>query len=222
MLQDAILCLEQCPLALGMLPPFPCSYHIEVCSFKSDLGGILSDMGLHDEAMKLHQSVLRFREDNLGPNHPDIAHAMELVASVYHDVGDYQRALEMETKALEFRRRVWPPGHSQIPQSLLNSSLSYKRIGNLPLAIELACEAIRLWVQARVPRSHPNLMEARQLVKEFKFQSALQEQFQKMSLLIDVEPSYYPSIVSACRCLCRRLRLPSFEPRFYGSTMFLK
>jgi len=57
--------------------------------------------GEYRTAFPLAMRVLNLREKTLGPNHPDVAVALQTLAGLYEAVGDYKNAAPFDKRALK-------------------------------------------------------------------------------------------------------------------------
>jgi len=98
----------------------------------TNLAGLYSKLGRHDDALQLHDSALCMRRRVLPPNHPSIgafAFRSRFYASHHKDfAGDsmwntaiandnlnrHQESLALQLERLKFLRRILPENHVQI------------------------------------------------------------------------------------------------------------
>ena len=62
------------------------------------------DLGRAADALPLDQRALRIAEAALGPDHPEVATALESLAKDYRDLGRAADALPLDQRALQIRR----------------------------------------------------------------------------------------------------------------------
>jgi len=67
----------------------------------NNIANSYSDLGRHEDALAMQQSVLQFRRQILPPNHPSIGSSMNNLALTYRDLGRYEDALAMQESVLE-------------------------------------------------------------------------------------------------------------------------
>jgi hypothetical protein len=65
-----------------------------------------SDLGRHDDALKMKEDVLEFRRRVLPPNHPDIATSMNNLAVTKFDLDAVDEAIDLEQGAVEMLERA--------------------------------------------------------------------------------------------------------------------
>jgi CHAT domain-containing protein/Tfp pilus assembly protein PilF len=80
----------------------------------------LRDAGKYDEAIPLFERALEIRERILGPDHRDIAEALNSLAILYYYKGDSVRAELLCQRALIIREKALGPGHPDVADSLKN------------------------------------------------------------------------------------------------------
>jgi tetratricopeptide (TPR) repeat protein len=73
-----------------------------------NLASTYSALGRHDEALKLQQETLAFRQRVLPENHPDIATSMNNLASTYSALGRHDKALTLQQETVAFSSG-WSP-----------------------------------------------------------------------------------------------------------------
>ncbi|MFQ5450318.1 MAG: tetratricopeptide repeat protein [Nitrospinaceae bacterium] len=57
--------------------------------------------GKYNDAVPIALRVLKIRERSLGPNHYDVAVALQTLAGIYQAVGDYGKAAPLDRRALK-------------------------------------------------------------------------------------------------------------------------
>src|SRR5207248_418665 len=71
----------------------------------------LHDHAHYREAEPLYQRALRIREQQLGPEHPDVAASLHNLAILYHQQGKYREAEPLYQRALRIREQQLGPEH---------------------------------------------------------------------------------------------------------------
>lgn len=71
------------------------------------LGDVYHNLGLFDEAIRLHTEALARRRDLLGASHPDVAESLERLADIRYSAREFETARALYEEALAIRR-----GHS--------------------------------------------------------------------------------------------------------------
>src|SRR5262249_55406927 len=78
----------------------------------------LNRAGKYDEALPLSDRALDIRENVLGPDHPDVASSLSILAVLYEAKGDYVKAEPLFRRALEIREKALGPEHPDVASSL--------------------------------------------------------------------------------------------------------
>ncbi len=66
----------------------------------------LYDAGNYAEAVPLAQKVIKIRETTQGPEHPDVATALQTLAGIYQAAGDYAQAAPLDRRALTILKKL--------------------------------------------------------------------------------------------------------------------
>jgi CHAT domain-containing protein/Tfp pilus assembly protein PilF len=119
----------------------------------------LSRAGKLAEAQKLDEQALTLREKNLGPEHPDVAQSISLLANLYRNLGDFAKAGQLHHRALEIREKVFGPEHPLVAAALQNIALVYHLEGNYEKAEPLYQRAFVIRQKALSP-DHPEIAES--------------------------------------------------------------
>ena len=91
----------------------------------------LYNQGRYSEAIPLAQRTLTIREKALGPDHPDVAVALNNLAELYRVQGRYADAEPLYKRALAIREKALGPDHPDVAQSLNNLAVLYDKPGSL-------------------------------------------------------------------------------------------
>jgi CHAT domain-containing protein/Tfp pilus assembly protein PilF len=116
----------------------------------------LRDADKYDEAIPLFERVLGIRERTLGPDHPDVADALNSLGVLYYYKGDYVRAEPLCQRALTIREKALGPEHLDVAASLNNLALLCIDRGNYAKAELLCRRALTIKERALGPE-HPEL-----------------------------------------------------------------
>jgi tetratricopeptide (TPR) repeat protein len=79
----------------------------------------------YDSALPVARQVLEIQEKALGPDHPDVATALNNLASLYRSTGQYALAESLYRRALLIDERALGPGHVQVARDLSNLASLY-------------------------------------------------------------------------------------------------
>jgi len=78
-----------------------------------------------DEALPMAERALSIRERELGPDHPEVASSLFVLANIYDGRGDYARTEPLYLRALEIREKALGPDHISVSQILNNMGVVY-------------------------------------------------------------------------------------------------
>ena len=81
--------------------------------------------GKYESALPLAEQALEIQEKALGPDHPDVATALNNLASIYRAIGQYARAESLYRRALLIDERALGPEHAQVARDLSNLGSLY-------------------------------------------------------------------------------------------------
>ena len=81
-------------------------------------GCYLRDRAQYTQAEALLKRALALREELLGPKHPEVATAIDSLASAYFEQGKYLQAESLYQQALPIREQAFGPEHPEVAKSL--------------------------------------------------------------------------------------------------------
>ncbi len=93
--------------------------------------------GNMSEAFKQAERALEIRERELGPEDPEVAVALDVMAFFYFSKGDLNKAESLVRRALAIKEKTLEPGHPEIAQSLNGLGLVVEDEGDLAQAEQL-------------------------------------------------------------------------------------
>jgi CHAT domain-containing protein/tetratricopeptide (TPR) repeat protein len=114
----------------------------------------LQDAGKYDEALPLSERALEIRERLLGAEHPDVAAAIDSLASIYIDRGEYVNAEPLCRRALAIREKSLGKDHPDTAESLNDLAVLYRMRGKYDEAEALQKRALEIYEKA-LGRDHP-------------------------------------------------------------------
>ena len=82
--------------------------------------------GQYDRALKVAEAALRVAEQNVGPDHPDVAASLNNLAELYRIQGDYAKAEPLHKRALAITEKALGPDHPDVATSLENLAKLYR------------------------------------------------------------------------------------------------
>ncbi len=116
----------------------------------------LHQAGKYDAAIPLARRVLALLEKALGPDHPDVATALNDVAVMYEAKGEYVRVEPLYQRALAIREKALGPDHLAVAASLNNLALLYVTRGQYDRTEPLLLRALAIKEKALGP-NHPDV-----------------------------------------------------------------
>jgi len=118
----------------------------------------LRDRGRYAEAEPLFLRALRIREQQLGPQHPDVAASLSYLASLYRQQGKYAEAESLFLRALRIREQQLGPEHPQVAYPLNGLANLYREQGKYAEAEPLYQRALHIRERQLGPQ-HPETAE---------------------------------------------------------------
>ena len=85
--------------------------------------------GKYDRAVVVAQKALQVAEQNVGPDHPDVATSLNNLALLYKTQRDYAKAEPLYKRSLAIREKALGPDHPSVATSLNNLALLYDTQG---------------------------------------------------------------------------------------------
>src|SRR6266545_3505182 len=112
--------------------------------------------GKYDEALQLVERSLEIRERLLGPDHPDVATAINSLAILHRQKGQYAKAEQLCRRSLAIREKTLGPDHPDVASSLNGLGTLYHNRGECAKAEPFYQRALAIWEKALGPE-HPNV-----------------------------------------------------------------
>jgi tetratricopeptide (TPR) repeat protein len=103
----------------------------------------LYKQGRYSEAIPLAQRALTIREKALGPNHPEVAVALNHLAELYRAQDRYADAAPLYKRALAIWEKAQGPDHRDVATALNNLAVLYENEGRYAEAEPLQSEGWR-------------------------------------------------------------------------------
>lgn len=122
------------------------------------VGVVYRKLGLYGEAAPLLEGALARREENLEPNHPDVASSLLELAQLRFQEGQFDAAEPLARKALTIREAALGPEHTDTATSLNLLADIHRRQGNQDLAEPLLLRSLPIHERA-FGRDHPKVAE---------------------------------------------------------------
>jgi CHAT domain-containing protein/tetratricopeptide (TPR) repeat protein len=114
--------------------------------------------GKGDKAQPFAERALGIRERVLGPEHPDVAGALNNLAVIYSNKGDFAKAEPLLQRALSMLERVLGPEHPNVGDSLNNLASLYRNRGDYAKAEPLLQRALSMLERVLGPE-HPKITD---------------------------------------------------------------
>jgi tetratricopeptide (TPR) repeat protein len=76
--------------------------------------------GKYDRAVVVAQKALQVAEQNVGPDHPDVATSLNSLAELCRTQGDYAKAEPLYKRSLAIWEKALGPDHPDVAMSLNN------------------------------------------------------------------------------------------------------
>ena len=104
----------------------------------------LYQKGEYDRAVVVAREALEVAEENVGPDHPDVAGSLNNLALLYQAQGDYAKAEPHYKRALAIREKALGPDHPLVATSLENLATVYRATNRDEEAKPLELRAARI------------------------------------------------------------------------------
>src|SRR6266487_5006530 len=129
--------------------------HRGLASLLSKTAGYLAKRAQYLEAEPLYQRVLSMWEQARGPEHPQVAHSLVNLATLYEEQGKYTAAEPLYQRALHIHEQKLGPKHPQTAHSLVNLATLYREQRRYTEAEAFYQRALQIWEQAQ-GAEHPD------------------------------------------------------------------
>ena len=121
--------------------------------------GVMYEAGKYDEALSSYERALGIREKALGPDHSDVANAINGLAKCFFSKSDYSKAEPLYLRALDIREKTLGPEHPDVARSLGNLGLLHYHRGEYSKAEPLYLRALSIMEKEFGPE-HPEVAGA--------------------------------------------------------------
>ncbi|MEA5512282.1 tetratricopeptide repeat protein, partial [Crocosphaera sp. UHCC 0190] len=120
------------------------------------LGRFYLGQGLYNDAEPYLTDCLRFTQQRLGENHPDVATSLNNLAELYRSQGRYPEAEPLYRRSLSIRELQLGENHPSVANSLNNLAGLYRSQGRYPEAEPLYQRSLSIWEQ-QLGENHPDV-----------------------------------------------------------------
>jgi tetratricopeptide (TPR) repeat protein len=134
------------------------------------IGRVQINLGAWDKAEPVLAKALELRRRLRGPEHPEVAAVLQLLAELEFDRARFERSLAYAEEALAQRRRLLPPNDPAVAESLDVLALLRRRADEMAAAEALHREALAIRVAAFGTR-HPAVAESHNFIGIVRRQS---------------------------------------------------
>ncbi len=145
-----------------MLLFWPASQALAQSSAVDELNKTIIELygaGKFAEAVPLAQQALAIYEKALGPDHPNVAAALNNLAELYRNQGRYAEAEPLYKRALAIWEKARGPDHPNVAAALNNLALLYAHQGRYAEAEPLFKRSQAIHEKARGP-DHPDVAQS--------------------------------------------------------------
>ena len=120
------------------------------------VGSVYWRLALYEQAEPLLKKALGIREKTLGPDHPDVAEVLHVLATVDLEAGRRAEAEALFRRCLAIREEALGPGHPDLASTLNNLGSFYSSEGRFAQAEPLFARALAIREKALGP-DHPDV-----------------------------------------------------------------
>ena len=106
-----------------------------LASYLGEMGATLETLHRLEEANAARTRSLAVFEQNLGPDHPEVAEAINQLAGTLTAQGEPARSKELHERALSIRERAFGPDHYSVAVSLTNLGTTHLGLGEVDRAV---------------------------------------------------------------------------------------
>ena len=117
------------------------------------IGSIYQLQGNYAEAARFAEQGIALRERTLGPDHPEVAKALNNLASAHHGLGAYQQAAEEFHRAATSFERGLGPQHPLLAVTLANEAAARTDLGDVAGALPIHRRALAIREAVLAPDS---------------------------------------------------------------------
>ncbi len=122
----------------------------------NSLGAVFSEKADYQKALYHHTQALRIWEKTLGPEHPNVANALNNLGLTHFDLGNYDQAIKYHKRSLAKKIKVLGPSHPDVSFSYNNLGVVYWKKGDLSQSLAHYASALKIAEQVWGPL-HPTV-----------------------------------------------------------------
>lgn len=125
----------------------------------NQLAIIYKDIGEYEESLIYQEKTLKFSEELLGENDPELASRYSNIAVIYRIMGKLSKALTYQEKALKLAEKMLGENDPDLAKFYNNMSTIYTDMGKLPEALKYQEKALKLRKEL-LGDNHPDLAQS--------------------------------------------------------------
>jgi tetratricopeptide (TPR) repeat protein len=122
----------------------------------NNLASVYGAQGLLEQAKPLYERSLEIREQNLPPDHPDIASGLNELAILYYSEGDYEKVETLFQRSLAMLEKSLGKDHFSVAGCLNNLARLYEKQGKFEQAEPLYYRSLAIKEQS-MGENHPRV-----------------------------------------------------------------
>jgi tetratricopeptide (TPR) repeat protein len=107
--------------------------------------------GKYERAITVAKKALEVAEKSVGPDHPNVATTLNILAEIYREQRQYAQAEPLHRRALTIRENALGPDHPSVARSVNNLAVLYKNQGQYAQAEPLLMRALAIQEKALGP-----------------------------------------------------------------------
>jgi tetratricopeptide (TPR) repeat protein len=109
---------------------------------RATIGDVYVQLGEYGKAEAMHREALRLAKQVYGPEHPEVASALENLGELLYRQGKATEAEALERQVLAMRIKTLGPSHPQVAMSLINLAEFLRAEGKLAAAEPVSRQAL--------------------------------------------------------------------------------
>lgn len=130
-------------------------FELEISNIQNVLGLVLHNLGDFNNAKKLFEKEISYREKKYGTNDPYLSTTYSNLASLLRDTGNYESAKSLFEKTLALERTQWGDNHPKVAIQYSNLGLILENIGQYEEAKALLEKALNIDIK-NYGENHPS------------------------------------------------------------------
>jgi len=169
---------------------------VDIAVTLNNLGFIYFVWGEYSNAMRHYTEALSIMENNLGPDHRNVASTLFNMAKVHSETGEYDRALQMFKQVLKSQRTSLGDHHSDVAVTLDSIADNYERQGRFDKSVQFLERALRI---RRAALGETHLFVGMSLVKKAKIHLKMGQKLAARSNFMEADALFEEAGLDAVR-----------------------